>query len=319
MSSFPKVPIIIASEDSREDFLRECVESLRSLDYPNFDVTIVTDFAEGYPWLPNDVRVLPAGKVSPAIKRNIGAQKASGDMLAFLDSDACVPADWLKRAVSYLEDEKTAAVGGPNLTPCNDTLPQRCSGYILESFLGTASMSRRYKFCKSHTTDNIPTCNFICRKNIFDEVGGFNERTKIGEDGELCTQFREKGFKLLLAGDVIIYHHRRKLILDHAKQMYTYGVSRGFLGRKNKAQRSLIYILPTMFIVGFPFLLIPEPTRILSLIALLSYSTLVSIVALSYTIKEHNSKVFFLMFSGMIVHHLAYGLGFIKGLIVRKL
>jgi cellulose synthase/poly-beta-1,6-N-acetylglucosamine synthase-like glycosyltransferase len=47
---------------------------------------------------------------------------AKGEICAFIDSDARPEKNWLKNALPYLSDPEVVAVGGPGLTPPEDSL-----------------------------------------------------------------------------------------------------------------------------------------------------------------------------------------------------
>ncbi|MEK7513397.1 MAG: glycosyltransferase, partial [Patescibacteria group bacterium] len=57
---------------------------------------------------------------SPAEKRDWAANRAKGDILAFIDSDAYPGKNWLKNAQKLLKPARISAVCGPGLTPPTD-------------------------------------------------------------------------------------------------------------------------------------------------------------------------------------------------------
>ena len=135
------------------------------------------------------VKVIPTGPVTPGAKRNIGVDNASGEICAFIDSDAYPDEDWLSNAVKYFEDPEVAAVGGPGLTPHEDSFMQKASGYVLSSFM-VGNLSRRYKSVGAFESDDIHSCNFIARRSVLVEVGGWNEKYWPGEDTLLCLEIK---------------------------------------------------------------------------------------------------------------------------------
>ena len=48
------------------------------------------------PALPDGVRVVPAGGVGPAAARNLGAELARGEVLAFTDDDCVASPGWVR-------------------------------------------------------------------------------------------------------------------------------------------------------------------------------------------------------------------------------
>jgi ADP-heptose:LPS heptosyltransferase len=54
----------------------------------------------------------------------------------------------------------------------------------------------------------VTGCCFAIRKELFQEIGGFNPNYRIGywEDAEICMVVREKGYKVLFTPDSMIWH-----------------------------------------------------------------------------------------------------------------
>src|SRR3989338_704684 len=92
------VSIIVAVKGDNPN-LRECIESCLRLDYPDFEILVLPyeDMALSYP----KTRVIPTGKVTPPIKRDLALSQASGEIIAFLDDDAYPAEDWLTLALRH--------------------------------------------------------------------------------------------------------------------------------------------------------------------------------------------------------------------------
>jgi len=124
-----------------DSYTKECIDYCKKLDYETYEIIVLPDEQnenlEG-------VKVIPTGNVTPGRKRNIGMKNAKGEILAFVDSDARPEKSWLRNAISYFKDSEVAAVGGPGITPPEDSLMQKASGYILSSF-AVRGLLGRYK------------------------------------------------------------------------------------------------------------------------------------------------------------------------------
>ena len=139
--------------------------------------------------------------MSPGVKRNIGVENSRGEFCAFIDNDAYPRSDWLTNAVKYLENPEVAGVGGPGLTPETDGLMQEAGGYVLSSFM-VGNLSNRYKTKCSFESDDIHSCNFVARKTVVEEAGGWNEKYWPGEDTLMCLAIKKSGKKLIESSDV---------------------------------------------------------------------------------------------------------------------
>ena len=171
MSSKTLVSIIIPCKDV-DSYTRECIEYCRRLDYPNFEIILLPDYSTE---AIDGVIIIETGSVPPGFKRNIGVKNSSGEFCAFIDNDAYPRSDWLTNAVKCFENPEVGGVGGPGLTPSEDCSMQKAGGYVLSSFM-VGSLSNRYKTKGCFESDDIHSCNFIARKAVVEETGGWNEK-----------------------------------------------------------------------------------------------------------------------------------------------
>ncbi|MFH0896933.1 MAG: glycosyltransferase [Candidatus Bathyarchaeota archaeon] len=315
MSYNPSVSIIVPCKRV-DDYTRECVSRCKELDFKGFEILVLPDSAEdGLA----GVKIIPTGPVLPGVKRNIGVHGSGGELCAFIDSDAYPRKDWLRNTVKYLQDSAVAGVGGPGITPETDSAMQKASGYILSSSM-VGGFSRRYMSKENSDSDDIHSCNFIARKSVLEEAKGWDEHYWPGEDTLMCLAIKKTGKKLVEASDVVVYHHRRPLFMGHLRQVWNFGLHRGFFAKKfPENSRRLSYFLPSTFVLGLaagsllslliPILRIPYLALIAAYIALSLYEGL----------KTNNAKMVLPVFTGTILTHLAYGAAFLKGLATRNL
>jgi cellulose synthase/poly-beta-1,6-N-acetylglucosamine synthase-like glycosyltransferase len=312
----PLVSIIVACKKV-DGYAKECVEHCKLLDYGDFEVLLLPDDASENV---DGVRVISTGCVTPGKKRNIGVANAEGEFCAFIDSDAYPSKDWLRNAMKYFNDSMVSGVGGPGLTPEHDSFMQRASGYVLSSFM-VGSISSRYKAERVYESDDIHSCNFIARKTVLKEVGGWNERYWPGEDTLICLAMKKLGKKLVEASDVVVYHHRRPLFAPHLKQVSRFGSHRGFFARRFRANSfRLTYFMPSLLVfslfVGVFASFIYSFFLNTLLLAGAVYLVL-SLIAAAFEVEE--AKLLLPVWLGIMVTHVIYGLSFLVGLMKRDL
>lgn len=310
----PKVSIIIPCKEI-DEYAKQCVKRCQQLDYENFEIILLPDALQKNSQF-DGAKVIATSAVPPGAKRNIGIENTTGEILAFLDSDAYPRKDWLKNAVAYLENQEIAAVGGPGITPEEDGDMQKASGYILSSFL-MGDLAGRYASKNAFESDDIHSCNFIVKRSALANTR-WSDKYWPGEDTLLSLELKKNGARMLEAPDVVIYHHRRPLFLGHLKQVSNFGIHRGFFAKKFP-QTSLrpVYLLPALFVLCLlgggvaaymfpvlrtPFLLVIVLYLLLSLLSALPSKKLVPFV-----------------FIGIIATHIAYGIFFLFGLIEEDL
>ena len=307
-----KFSIIIPCKEI-DNYVEECMSHCLNLNHNNYEIILLPNEKTNKKY--KKTKIIPTGKVKPSIKRNIAAKESKADVLAFIDSDAYPDKDWLKNAEKYLKKEKIGAVGGPNLTPENDNILQKASGDILSSSL-TGRSSIRYKIMnKPLFVKELPSCNLLIKKQVFNKTKGYISELLTAEDTKLCFDIIDLGKKILYIPNVIVYHHRRFLFRPHLKQMFIYGRDVAYLIKKqfsfDKLYYSLLSIFTIYLFIGLILSFFYTSIKNFYLITIFIYLLLTLIHALKY-------KRFFLVFPGLILTHIHYGIGFLYGLITKE-
>ena len=298
--------------------LDECIKHCLKLDYPDYEIIVLPDFLMKLPH--NGVRIIPTGVKGPSMKRNLGIKEAKGEIIAFLDDDTFPSQDWLTKAVKNFEDEDIAAVGGPAVTPENDGLGEKASGAVYSSLLGGGAYRYRYVPRKSRLVDDFPSCNFIVRKSILKETGGFKTNFWPGEDTALCLEItKQLGKKIIYDPEALIYHHRRSLFIPHLRQISNYARHRGYFAKKfPQTSLRFSYFIPSFLVIG---LIVGGVLSLLSLIIRPIYIAIIAMYLLLILLSSLNRQIRLipLVFLGIILTHLCYGIWFLRGLFSRKL
>ena len=224
-----KVSIIIPTKNNG-DILEKCLAAIQNLDYPKEEYEVI--IVDGHS---TDNTVEIAKKYGCKIVYedvgtrggacNIGVKNAKGEFIAFTDGDCVVPKDWLRNLIKHFNDKNIASVGGPNITPEEDTEFAECIGLVL-TFLSKPGSRYGLVADKVIETFHNSGCNVAYRKNVIEEAGWFNEKLITCEDEELDYRILEKGYKILYTPDAKVLHYRRPTWKRFYKQAYKYAVGR---------------------------------------------------------------------------------------------
>jgi cellulose synthase/poly-beta-1,6-N-acetylglucosamine synthase-like glycosyltransferase len=310
----PLVSIIIPCK-TIDEYTQKCIGECLKLDYSNFEVIVLPDEKSSKSEIKNrKLKIITSGKVKPAFKRNLGMKQSKANFYAFIDSDAYPEKDWLKNAIKYFSDKKIGIVGGPNLTPPESNIWEKISGFVYSNFLVSGKANIRYKRAKNQYTNELPSCNYISKKEASSE---YDPHFLTAEDSEFCFNCSKKGYKILYAKDVVVFHHRRDSFKGHLKQVWIYGRDIAWLSKKEPSLDKIYYSILSIFALGFFAGLIlsffNKIVGILFLIALLFYIFVMFITGI-----HTNFKISIYTFITSILTHFTYGFGFIYGLLSKN-
>lgn len=313
-----KFSVIIALKEDNP-FLRECLANIAKLAYDDFEVLVLPDAALFIDQ--RRVRVIPTGPCLPAKKRDLGAEHASGEVLAFLDDDAFPAENWLSAAARAFQDPDVGAVGGPAVTPPTEEFMRRASGYVYASRLVSGNFRYRYVKSRRRFCDDYPSCNLLVRKDLFMRLGGFKTNFWPGEDTFLCLEITKKlGKKIVYDPDALVFHHRRALFLPHLRQISSYGLHRGYFAKRfPETSFRWQYFMPSLFLLWLVFGFVAS---LFNSIVLAVYLTLFFLYALSVALSarlEKSPRMFRIVSLGIFLSHIAYGFYFLVGLIMPRL
>ena len=225
----PKVSVVVCSYNGAAT-LRGCLEALQKVDYPDFEVILVDDGSKDstqsivaeFPLVKNILQ--PNRGLSVA--RNVGMQAATGEIIAYTDSDCMPDSDWLYFLVSTLLHSSYAAVGGPNLNPpAQGPIPAAvaaCPGAPTHVLLSDTE------------AEHIPGCNMAYWKSVLEEIGGFDpEFRTAGDDVDLCWRLMQAGHRVGFSPSALVWHHRRFTMQAYFRQQKGYGEAEAMLRFKH--------------------------------------------------------------------------------------
>lgn len=317
---------IIVPVKAYNAYCEESLSACRRL-YPGQELLFSPDSAPERE-LPG-VRVLPSGPVGPGAKRDLCAAAAKGEFLAFLDDDAYPSAGWLEAAEEVFRDATVGAVGGPAVTPDDDSVARWASGLVYESALVGGPFAFRYRPLAARDCDDYPTCNLLVRRSVFEAIGGFDTRYWPGEDTVACLKIvHELGKRIVYDPRVLVSHHRRDMFRGHLRQLNRYARHRGFFVKRfPKTSLRASYFAPTALLAWaalgwLPAALLPGGLSLWGA-SLGLYALLAVLEALRLVWRAPEAKrglaLLFLVAGGLVATHLSYGWNLMVGLLSARM
>ena len=174
------------------------------------------------------VTVVHAAEVeTPAFARNRGAERGSADWLVFFDADTEPLPDLLDRYFDPPPGERTALLAG---------------GVVDEEVPADAPAAARYAYVRELMSQNethrfgawsFPqTANAACRRAAFEEVGGFREEIRAGEDADLSFRLRAAGWEVERREAAKVVHRGRQTVRGLIAQKLLHGAGGAWLDRE---------------------------------------------------------------------------------------
>jgi glycosyltransferase involved in cell wall biosynthesis len=202
MTENPFISVVIPCYNDGQ-YLPETIEKLLTQSYRHFEVIIVNDGSTD----PETIQILNEfkdprmtvlhkanGRMSSA--RNHGVSHARGELIAALDADDYFHPSFFEKAVQILKDNKKVGVVTSHIQ-------------MFGEFKKTAKPrgGSEYNFLFSN---QCPACAIV-RKNIWIEVGGYDELMRTGyEDWEFYIRITQKGWKIHVIPEKLLFYRQTK-------------------------------------------------------------------------------------------------------------
>ena len=143
---------------------------------------------------------------------NNAAKQALGKYILFLNNDTEVQKDWLKNLLQLMESDDKIGIAGPKFIYPDGILLE--AGCIMwkdgESWqYGMFDNPNRPEYNYSRKTDFISGACIIIKKELFYEIGGFDERYAPAyyEDADLAFEARKRGYKVVYLPSSVVIHY----------------------------------------------------------------------------------------------------------------
>lgn len=265
--------------------------------------------------------IVEKGK-NPSLNRNSGVEKASSEIIAFINAHSLPTRDWAEKIVGFFSKYiNIDIVGGPQLTAEKESYIGKISGYALSSVFGAADVSTRYSVKKLTLNADeklLTSSNLAIRREVAREIK-FDEKIYPGEDPKFISDAKKAGFKVAYSPEIYIHHRRRSTIKEFAQQIFNYGEMRPKKESFFETAKKPSFLIPAFFTIYLAIFSVLSLIHAFFVFPLLLYVILLILFSIYESYKNRD-------FSGLIILpfifftiHISYGLGFIYGTFHRIL
>lgn len=190
--------------------LEQCVRSVLSQDYEQFEVVVITEgesVTEHVTELFDGTNAVRVKQISNndgglSVARNAGAEISTGDVVTFVDDDAVAENGWLQSLGKVYRDKDVLAVGGRATPDWRSTRPW----YLAEEFLWLVGSTHRTHPESGSMVRNTFGCNISYDRDVFLELDGFSEELGKTRSVNLQGEEPEFGLRLLDTYDTGVYY-----------------------------------------------------------------------------------------------------------------
>jgi glycosyltransferase involved in cell wall biosynthesis len=228
----PYVTVIIPCRNE-ETFIDKCLDSIIVNDYPKDRVEVLVidgmsqdktrEIIEGYADRYAFIRLLDNPKKITPAALNVGLKSTKGEIVIRMDAHATYEKGYISKCVEYLNKYNADNVGGIMITR------PRTNNFVSK----TVALASSHRFGVGHsffrTGTNKPmrvdTVFGGCyRKEVFEQVGIFNENLERGQDMEFNLRLKKAGLRTLLIPEIVSYYYPRSDFKSFLKRSYKNGI-----------------------------------------------------------------------------------------------
>lgn len=216
--SFERVTVVIPTHGERHVELSTLVSDLRR---QGFDEIVVVDDGARFPLAPIERALVIRRDNSggPAAARNTGASTSTRDILLFLDADARPAPDFFATVWPHFTDDRTAVVAPRIASVPGDGIVAAFEVDSSPLDLGDEPARVRANTRVSY----VPAAALAVRRSVFDELGGFDESMRFGEDVDFIWRVTATERVVRYEPSSIVRHRPRASISALARQRFGYG------------------------------------------------------------------------------------------------
>jgi mycofactocin glycosyltransferase len=205
MSECPTVSVVVPAFNA-ERTLGETIRSLLAQSYPRDSLELIvvnnasTDStAQILDQYAGHIRPVYEAKRGRSSARNAGLRAARNEIVAFIDSDCIADSDWLRQLVPALEDREVGVVGGRILAarPCNAV--EEFGEWLHDHSRSIQIFRPAYAI----------TPNWGSRRQLLEQVSGFDEALPRGEDCDLSYRIQQAGLRIVYEDKAIVHQRNR--------------------------------------------------------------------------------------------------------------
>jgi cellulose synthase/poly-beta-1,6-N-acetylglucosamine synthase-like glycosyltransferase len=273
---------------------------------------VIACLAEAYPGIRVTVLDNP-GKIVPT-GMNAALARAQGEIIVRVDGHTIVAPDYVSECIAALERSGASNVGG-RMDPVSEGRFGQATALATSSFFGVGG-------ARFHYSDHEELVDTVYMgawpRGVFQRIGFFDEELVRNQDDELNYRLRSQGGKILLSPRIKSRYYNRST--NHAlwRQYLQYGYWKVRVMQKHPLQMRPRQFVPPLFVSTLLFSSLAAPFFAIGkwMFLLIAVSYVIANLAVSVAIARNRSwRLLPLLPVTFVILHVAYGFGFLMGLV----
>ncbi len=312
---------------NEEKYIGQCIQSFIKMDYDknlieilvvdgnsgDGTVSVVKKFQSKFPF----IRLINNPNKFTPFGLNLGIKNAKNDFIMIASAHSDFSKDYLNEVFSAIQDFDADAAGGIMITEAKNKTKKTLSiCKVLSNKLGVGNSVFRTGTGKTVQVDTVPFG--VYRKELFNEVGLYDERLIRNHDIEFSKRILSAGKKIYLVPSAKSIYYVRETFKEISKNNFSNGlwnILTVYITRKLNSI-SLRHFVPLVFLLSIILpLILGFWFKTVMLVAAFSFTVyLLTIIYTGLKINNRRESSFYYIIWSFIVLHFSYGIGSLIGL-----
>lgn len=274
----PKVFIVVLNFNSYMDTV-ECLNSLKNIDYENYEVIIVDNssvdgsFEKLKDKFKSYIILKTKENKGYANGNNLGidyALKNGAEYICVLNNDVVVESDFLSKIIDVMKDKKVG-IAGPCICSYDNRQNIQAMGANINLYTGLTQAKSKGKKYSDFQSENIKVdylggACFVIKREVIDKIGAIPENYFLFfEETEFCLSAARIGYELVCVCSSKVYHKGSSTISKYSGLSY-YFLNRNrvvFMRRNANVFQMLIFSIYIFIEAVGRIIIRHEPTQLL--------------------------------------------------------
>jgi succinoglycan biosynthesis protein ExoA len=194
----------------------------------------------------DNCRLLHNPKVTQSAAWNLGIAESRGELIGIVSGHVVLAPDYASKVIETSDRTGADMVGGPAIA--------NASGYVAETI--AAAMTSRFgvgdaTFRYATKEQYVDTAfQGVCRREVFERVGGFDEELVRDQDDEFSFRLLEHGGKIICNPEIRCSYASRSTLGGLWFQYFQYGLWKVRVLQKHPRQMRPRQFVPPLFVLS---------------------------------------------------------------------